>query len=312
MIMAIGLTGCGAPSGPAPGSIVFSGRPADDPEAQGWQLLVMNPDGSGLRRLTRTDGDVAPSWSPDGTKVVFARATYIEDCSFDPACAQIWIVEADGTDERRLTPASARSEAPDWSPDGDRIVFQQWNVPYDYSGQIDIYAMNVDGSDIRQLTDGPGANEDPAWSPDGERIVFSRYVDGEYEIWVMNAEGSEQRRLTPRGVSAHSPAWSPDGEKIAVTRQSGDDCDAIVVMNEDGTEERTLLPPGEGGGGPAWSPDGSQIAFIHCYENLGEDENLGEGEADIWVMDADGGNAHTLQAGPYTEPGGLDWAAARD
>jgi len=139
--------------------------------------------------------------------------------------------------------------------------------------------------------------------------VFSKEVDAGYEIWVMNADGSEQRRLTRRGVSEHSPAWSPDGEKIAVTRRSADLCSDTVVMNDDGSEERTLLPPGEGGSGPAWSPDGSQIAFIWCGENLGEAEI---GGSDIWVMDADGGNAHELQAGPYSQPRGLDWAAASD
>jgi len=153
-IIAIGLTGCGAHSGPAPGPIVFSGHPADELGGGFNNLMVTNPDGTVVRRLTRRDGDVAPSWSPDGTQVVFERATFIEGCDFDPACAQIWIVDADGTDERRLTPASARSEAPDWSPDGDRIVFHQWN-----SSSIDIYVMNADGSGLRQLTDGSGVNE---------------------------------------------------------------------------------------------------------------------------------------------------------
>jgi Tol biopolymer transport system component len=281
---------------------VLAGRP-DAADAQGWQLLVMNPDGTGVRRLTHTDGDVAPSWSPDGTQVVFERATEIEGCDVNFACAQIWIVGADGTNERRLTPASTRSEAPDWSPDGDHIVFQQWNVPEGSDSGIDIYAMNVDGSDIGQLTDGPGDNEDPVWSPDGERIAFSRYGDRGYEIWVMNADGSDQQRLTRRGESEHSPAWSPSGEKIAATRQLADDTNTIVATNDDGSEEHTLLPPGVDGGFPAWSPDGSQIAFIG-YDDVGDSV--------IWVMDADGANAHKLQAGPYTEPLRLDWAAASD
>jgi dipeptidyl aminopeptidase/acylaminoacyl peptidase len=115
VIMALCFTACGSPSRPPPGPIVFSGHPEGGLGDGFNNLMVMNPDGTGVRRLTRTDGDVAPSWSPDGTQVAFERATEIEGCDLG-ACAQIWIVDADGTDERRLTPPSARSEAPDWSP----------------------------------------------------------------------------------------------------------------------------------------------------------------------------------------------------
>jgi Tol biopolymer transport system component len=290
---------------------VFAGHP-EGALGDGYNnLLVMNPDGTEVRRLTRRDGDVAPSWSPDGTQVVFERTTWNEDCPI-AACSEIWIIEADGTGQRRLSPPSERSEAPDWSPDGKRIVFHQWNVPYDYDSEsVDIYVVNTDGSEPRQLTDGSGPNEDPAWSPDGKRIAFSKEGEAGYEVWVMNADGSEQRRVTRRRVSEHSPAWSPNGEKIAVTRQSAADagCDTIVVMNDDGGEERTLLPPTEGGFNPTWSPDGSQIAFIWCGENLGAAEIAG---SDIWVMESDGSNAHALPAGSYSEPGrlGLDWIAA--
>jgi hypothetical protein len=79
-------------------------------------------------------------------------------------------------------------------------------------------------------------------------------------------------------------------------------------MNEDGSEERTIfsrrLDPLLSIQSLAWSPDSSQIAFV-VY-----DENLAEGE--VWVTDADGGNAKKLPAGPYSEPAGLDWAAAPD
>jgi TolB protein len=299
VIVATVLTGCGGSSAPAPGPIVFAGHP-DGPGFN--NILVMNPDGTGVRRLTRRDGDVAPSWSPDGTQIVFERAGFVEGCDEDTSCASIWIMGADGTGERRLTPVSTRSEAPDWSPDGDRILFHRW----DPDG-IHVYVMSVDGSGLRQLTDGPASDEGPVWSPDGKRIAFTREVDREFiesDVYVMNVDGTEQRRLTHDGYS-YAEAWSPDGETISVTRGPDDeDIFTVAVVNADGSEERTLLPPGEDGSGPEWSPDGSQIAFIRSDVNLGESE--------IWVMDADGGNARKLPAGPYSEPHGLDWAAARD
>ncbi len=103
-------------------------------------------------------------------------------------------------------------------------------------------------------------------------------------------------------MSGHSPAWSPDGEKIVFLRQS-DDGDTIVGLNDEGSEERTLFRsrwPDAFFEQPAWSPDSSQIAFTW----LGQDG--------VWVMDADGDNAHKLKTGPYTEPGELDRAAAGD
>jgi TolB protein len=297
VIMAVSLTGCGGSSEPepAPGPIAFYGHPEGELGDGFNNILVMNPDGTGVRRLTRTDGDVAPSWSPDGTQVGFERVP--ERCGRDDACAQIWIVEADGSRERRLTPASERSEAPDWSPDGDRIAFHRWDAD-----AINIYVMNVDGSDVRQLTDG-GTNENPMWLSDGERIAFRKEVDDgsaiTYEMRTMDVEGNELTD-TPFDVDW----WSVDGDKIAFVRQR-----TIVVMNEDGSEERTIFSRGPD---PllwihslGWSPDSSQIAFVVYNDRVGEG-------GEVWVTDADGGNAHKLPVGPYSEPYGLDWAPARD
>ena len=310
-IVVVGLLGCGESSGPAPGPIVFAGHPGDELGGGFNNLMVMNPDGTGVRRLTRTDGDVAPSWSPDGTQVVYTRATTVEGCDFT-VCAQIWIVDADGTDAHGLAPASAVRGGADWSPDGDRLVFDETNR--DASGEleideVDIFVMNVDGSDLRQLTDGPGQSSGPAWSPDGDRIAFTRQSEGEggvieTDAYVMDSDGSEERRLTHGGESYFS-AWLPDGDQIAVARDGGDPfLGSIVLVNADGSGEPLLLPPGENVGGPVWSPDGSQIAFIRS------DVELGLVLGGIWVMDANGKNAHALPAGAYSEPSGLDWAAA--
>jgi Tol biopolymer transport system component len=265
--------------------------------------MVVNPDGTGLRRLTRTDGDGDPSWSPDGAKVAFARLNS-DTCD----CERIWVVNADGTGEQPLTSVEEDATEPAWSPDGKRIAFAKRNLDRESDSnkpEVDIYVMNPDGSEMTRLTDLAGVEQDPSWSPDGNQIAFEAeqgdptetYVGS--EIFVMNADGSELRPLTDTVEDEFFPAWSPDGDTIAFERR-GDDGITIVLVNEDGSGERELRAPNQLWFHPAWSPDGTQLAFI-------TDDQEG-----IWVMDADGRNAHRVWSAPSSEPMNPDWAAARE
>jgi len=148
-----------------------------------------------------------------------------------------------------------------------------------------IYVANADGSGITRLTTGGR----PAWSPNGQRIVFQR--DG--LVYVTSATDSSDALLA---IGTY-PAWSPDGRRIVFTSPDG-----ISVMNADGSGITKLIshhfrldtdPAGDlGVGKPAWSPDGTLIAFEH----------LGDGDiqpAQIFVMNADGSNPHTVTASPH-------------
>ena len=161
-------------------------------------IFVMNADGSGQRNLTHTPSFTfgSPSWSPDGTKIMFRR-------NWD-----IYMINADGSGERNLTrndPAFAMDA--DWAPDGRRIVFRTSR-----HGNWELYVMNADGRRQRRLTQTPAANESrPSWSADGQKIAFTRAAGGNYELYVMNADGSGQRRLTPNSPVVRWVAfsWSP-------------------------------------------------------------------------------------------------------
>jgi TolB protein len=178
-----------------------------------FSLWTMNLRGTGLQRLT--DGrtlDNSASWSPDGTTIAFTRG----------APSAIWLMEADGTNQRQLTHPYELADveqdedrSPNWSPDGSMIAFSRLHEPHlGHTGSTryrrDIYVVSPDGTGVRRLTRLSNGNDSPAWSPDGKRIAFvsDRGHDDRYDIYVMNADGTKQTRLT-KTADSDAPDWQP-------------------------------------------------------------------------------------------------------
>ena len=171
----------------------------------------------------------------------------------------IYVINADGTDQLRLTDHPAWDDYAAWSPDGTQIAFTS-----DRDGNSEIYVIDADGSGLTRLTSSPDYFEaSPEWSPDGERIAFltSRGGDENHDnIYVMNADGGEPTKLTNVLTDEWKFSWSPDSSMIVYSSYS--DSYGIYLMQADGSGKTVLLEdPYADLLDPAWSPDGEYIAF---------------------------------------------------
>ncbi|HVU12278.1 MAG TPA: hypothetical protein VHD90_13425 [Phototrophicaceae bacterium] len=148
-----------------------------------------------------------PSWSPDGTKIVFS--------SDDSGTEQIEQINVDGTGLQTLTSGTARSFDPAFSPDGKQIAFVSDAAS---PGFNEIYVMDSDGKNVTQLTTVPNSYA-PAWSPDGTKIAYVNDQSGSGDIYVMDADGQRPFLLTvdDNGAENDKPVWSPDGRWVYFT-----------------------------------------------------------------------------------------------
>lgn len=213
-------------------------------------------------------------------------------------------INGDGTGYREVTKSPYVEYEPQWSPDGQRLLFARSDSPT--GGNLDIYTVNADGTGEIRMTTSLGPmfhNQEPQWSPDGTQIAFLSARDiggGRSQLYVMNADGSNQRRITnhtPRGVGNFT--WSPDSRRLAYFHDGN-----IHRVNSDGSGYVQLTTTGGINSGqprnerPSWSPDGGKIAFTSTRDGNGE----------FYSMDEDGSNQTNLTNNSAHEGGDPVWS----
>jgi hypothetical protein len=234
--------------------IAFAGNSGNNAE-----IYVMQADGTTPTPLTLNQlDDEDPAWSPDGTKIVF---TSNRDDPNPSGCApscnlNLYVMNADGSQQTRLTSGGFVESDPSWAPNGARIAFHCGGA----SGGIhNICLVNPDGTGLVNL----GAGEHPNWLPDGSKIAFdSPGQNASGVVFTMNPDGTGRTMLTPdtTGLFLGEPAWSPDSTKFAdagrgcFTPSSCAPYRSVETRNADGTPLMGLTAQPEDDHQPDWQP----------------------------------------------------------
>jgi TolB protein len=246
--------------------------------------------GSPLQPAGPYNGD--PSFSPDGSKILFV--------SNRDDNLEIYVMNRDGSNQKRLTYTDEDESCPSFSPDGRAVVFSSTRskpVRYDLGSDC-VWVMNANGTSPRPLTLALAEADTPSWSPDGREIVF--YGQPNYmtqaTTWMMHADGTEPRSLK---VEGQFPSFSPDSNSLVMVIEhyggSNPGCE-IVLANPDGSGLREITNSLSYKMTPRFTADGQSIIFAldPIRKVYSDDYEMGGRNWEIWMIDRDGSNLRRI------------------
>lgn len=194
-----------------------------------YDIYETDFEGKNIRNLTSTRGyDAEASWSPDGRLIAFAsnRRAYLEQLSSEETALfnqnpssmiDIYIMDADGSNVKRLTHTNSYDGGPFFSPDGKRIVWRRFS---ENGQEAEIFTMNIDGSDQKQLTRLNKMSWAPFYHPSNQYIIFATNVQGHrnFELYIVDIDGKKEPvRVTEEDGFDGLPVFTPDGQYITWT-----------------------------------------------------------------------------------------------
>ncbi len=231
--------------------IAFSTR--DDSSRTNYGFYVIGVDGKGLKQLLFDDrlSIKAPKWSPDGSKIAFAKGEGQE--------IDIFTIQSEGGELLQVTDGPGVDAEPSWSPDGSELIFHS-----NRSGNFQLYRMDENGQNQRKLIESDANDYIPDWSINN-KIAFTSDRAGTTDLWMVNEDGTELTQLTSYEGREIAPVWSSDGSKLSFHRntpaiEGNRTWNWDVYLMEPGKTEvrRITKDPGEDLFA-TWFPNGTQL-----------------------------------------------------
>jgi serine/threonine protein kinase len=242
--------------------------PTKGPESTPTQSLPSPvPTAAGTSAPVFTPTPFVPTPTPQGGG--WGELAFVSTRTGRP---QVYIMSADGKNVRPVTNEQNGACQPDWSPDGQKIVYiSPCNGKQDTYQGASLYIMEISTQTRSALPANLRGDFDPAWSPDGKRIAFTSLRDGYMEIYMINLETNLVTRLTKAqsiltGVYAHQPAWNPFGSQVAYALKRQGVSQIWVTSDGDANLSKPNDQLVQSGNKvmdslPVWSPDGDYILF---------------------------------------------------
>ena len=232
--------------------LVFDGRVLDAGSGQAALAKRYRGPYSVSRRMAHTFADEVVRTLIGRPGIALSAIAFTSDRT---GAKEIWVMDYDGANPRKITGHHSTSMSPAWSPDGASLAYTSF-----FNGPPGLYLADLASGRKRPVVTSGTLNTSPSFSPDGKRIAFARSLDGNVEIFTADLDGGNLRRLTNSAAIDTNPAWSPKGGNIAFTSSRASN-PHIYLMDAEGANQRRLTFDGTYNDGAAWSPEGDLIAY---------------------------------------------------